>query len=225
VALGRALEKRGEAEQAAQAYTEAVRKDSGRADAWMRLAVLADRRGAFTESADYYRKALDLKPEDPDTHCNVGYSLYLQQRWGEAEQALRRAVALKPDHQRAHTNLGLVLARVGRETEAMEEFLRAGCSDADAQVNLAYVATLNGSWAVAREHYDLALRSQPAYGPARDGLSRLDVLAAKLGRDGGRAGADLPILRVSSSDGPRPSENPPPETPAPGRGDAESKRD
>ena len=180
VALARTVESRGEVRQAMGFYAEAVRKDPKRADAWARLAVLADREGMFTESDEYHRRALELQPNDPDLHCNRGYSLHLQGRWDEAEASLRCAVGLKPDHRRAHNNLGLVLARTGRGTEALVCFRNAGCSPTDAHTNLAYGLTLNGDWAGARKQYELALKLSPASDLARRRLEQLDTLAAEM---------------------------------------------
>src|SRR5207249_11041503 len=170
------LEKRGDVEGATAAYTEALKKDPGRVDALVRLAVLNDRQGKFRDSEAQYRKALAAQPDNADLHCNRGYSLYLQQRWAEAEQSLRQAIALRPDHLRAHNNLGAVLARSGHETEALEEFRRGGCSPADAHSNLAVAFMLGGNWAEARQHYGCALAANPSSESARKGLKDLTAL-------------------------------------------------
>lgn len=201
VALARSLEARGEAKQAAELYAEAIEKDPNRADACVRLAVLLDKEGRFEESIDWYRRAIQLQPDNASGLCNMGYSLYLQQRWAEAEQALRRAIALNPDHQRAHNNLGLVLARTGQAQEAMESFRRAGCTDADAHLNLAYELRLNGAWTEARREYERALALQPDSAPARKGLEGLEVLSAKVSQ---------------TSQAPRQAADPPPIVPASG---------
>jgi Tfp pilus assembly protein PilF len=83
------------------AYEEAVRLDPKRTDAMVRLALLHDEQGKFRESAEWYRKALQSWPGNADIFCNMGYSLYLQRRWTEAEMNLQQALALKPDHVRA----------------------------------------------------------------------------------------------------------------------------
>ena len=195
VALARTVEGRGEVQQAAGFYTEAVRKDPTRADAWARLAVLADKEGKFAESEEAHRRALDLQPNDADLHCNRGYSLYLQERWDEAEAALRRAVGLKPDHRRAHNNLGLVMARTGRAAEALVCFRNAGCSSTDAHTNLAYGLTLSGDLSGARAQYELALKQSPASDSIRKRMEQLDVLSAEL--DPTRRAAPVPPAGVS----------------------------
>jgi len=204
VGMGRSLEKRGEVGQAVTAYAQAYEKDPKRVDACIRLGVLADARGKFPDALKWYRKALDLQPENPDIYCDLGYSLYLQGQWAAAEANLRKALALAPDHQRAHNNLGLVLGRAGRCDDALAEFRRGGCSQAGAHSNLAFVLTLRGSWADAREHYLLALKEEPSLALARKGLHELDALIAKANAPGPQlaCGGDPVLLTPRFDDGP-----------------------
>jgi Flp pilus assembly protein TadD len=178
IGYARSLEKRGEEDQALARYTEAVKQDPDRADAWLRLAIIHDRQGKFTDSAEMYRKALAQRPGDPDIFCNVGYSFYLQQRWGEAEMNLRQAIVLRPNHAQAHNNLGLVLARTRRDEEALAEFRKGGCAPADAHVNLAFALTLERRWPEAREHYRQAMAADESCVAARQGLHRLEAVMA-----------------------------------------------
>jgi Tfp pilus assembly protein PilF len=179
VAYGQALEKRGEADQARARYFEAVKHDPDRADAWRRLAVLHDRQGKFSEAAEMYHRALALRPGDPDLFCDVGYSFYLQQRWAEAEMNLRQAIALRPEHARARNNLGLLLARTGQDDAALAEFRKAGCTEADARVNVAFGLTLESRWADARRHYREALAADGSCLAAKKGLENLEAVLAK----------------------------------------------
>src|SRR4051794_3337771 len=50
IAIGRAAEKRGDVDQAMTAYQEALKRDSRRADAHLRLAGLKVRQGKFPEA-------------------------------------------------------------------------------------------------------------------------------------------------------------------------------
>jgi Flp pilus assembly protein TadD len=179
VALGQTLEKRGQVAEAMAAYADAVKADPGRGDAWLRQAVVTDQQGQFAESAELYKKALALRPGDPDLYCDMGYSLYLQQRWAEAEMNLRQALALRHDHRRAHNNLGLVLGRTDRAEEAVAEFRKAGCSEADAHANLAFALALDGRWPEARAQYADALARDPSSAGLKKEVERLDALVAR----------------------------------------------
>jgi tetratricopeptide (TPR) repeat protein len=206
VALAQTLELQGEREQALALYEEAVKKDPGRGDAWLRLAILNDQQGRFTESASLYQKALKGQPGSAEIYCAMGYSLYLQQRWAEAEMNLRQALALCPDHARAHNNLGLVLARTGQTEEALNQFNLAGCSDADAQVNLAFALTLEHHWPEACQHYQQALEMEPSSVPAKKGLHELQRLIARMNAPVPPAGevASSPIAQAHATTSPTP---------------------
>ena len=180
LSLGRSLEQRGEFEPALNAYRQAIENDPRRVTGYWRSALLQDRRGNVEESEAMYRHALKLDPKNSDLLCDFGYSLYLRRRWAESEERLRQAITLKPKHARAHNNLGLVLAQVERADEALAEFHKAGCDDADAHTNLAFVMTLNQRWDQAREHYELALDANPGSATAASGLEQLNAVLAKL---------------------------------------------
>lgn len=179
-ALGRTLEQRGETDQAMQAYTEALKHDAKRIDAHIRKAIVLTQQGKFTEAIASYQCAYDMNPENPDLFCNLGYTLYLQERWQESEKALKRCLGMKPDHHRAHNNLGLVMARTGRADEAVAEFRQAGVSEADARINLAHAHTLNKDLPAAKRCYEEALALQPASEPAKSGLANVTAVAARM---------------------------------------------
>jgi Tfp pilus assembly protein PilF len=181
IGMGQSLEAQGDTNQAMTEYKEALAKDPKRADAYVRLAVLADGMAKFPEAMQWYQQALELQPDNPDILCDLGYSLYLQKDWKEAESNLRQAIALAPDHKRAHNNLGSILARMGLVDEALVEFRKGGCSPAGAHVNLAFVLTLEGRWPEARQQYEIALREEPSFVPAQKGLHELNVLIARAG--------------------------------------------
>jgi tetratricopeptide (TPR) repeat protein len=177
-ALGQSLEKSGALEQAEAAYRDALAKDPKHAAAVDRLAVLHARKGELEPALALHKKALRLQPANPDFHCNLGYCLYLQQRWPEAESHFRKALELAPEHHRAQNNLGLVLAHTNRAQEALLAFQRAGCSDADAHSNLAFVLTLDKSWKEAEQHYAYARTLDPSSSAAENGLRTVSHLTA-----------------------------------------------
>jgi Flp pilus assembly protein TadD len=179
IAYGRTLEKRGSSDQAQAVYLEALKNDPSRADACARLAVIHDQQGKFDEARLWHQKALAGQPNNPDFHCDHGYSLYLQGQFSQAEETLRQCLMLAPDHARAHNNLGLLLARTGRRDEALAEFRRAGCNEADALTNLAYALTLERQLPEARGCYERAAVIDPApSAPARKGVAEVDALMA-----------------------------------------------
>jgi Flp pilus assembly protein TadD len=183
IAYGRTLEKRGAPDQAQAKYLEALKLDPGRADACARLGVLCDQLCKFDEAQSWHRKAVAAQPKNPDFHCNMGYSLYLQGNLVEAEKNLHQCLALAPEHARGHNNLGMILARTNRGEEALAEFRRAGCNEADSQTNLAYALTLERRWVEARACYERVLTANPSSMASQNGLRELDSLMAKSDAD------------------------------------------
>jgi Tfp pilus assembly protein PilF len=161
------------------AYLDAAKQDPANVDALLGAARLLDGQGRFAESADYYHKAHDAQPKSAKVACNQGYSLYLQGHFADAEKSLRQALALEPDNGPAHTDLGLVLAHAGRSSEALAEFHKAGCDEADARVNLAFALTLKKAWPEARAEYQRALAADPSSAAAKKGLQDLEAVMAK----------------------------------------------
>ena len=179
IAYGRTLEKRGAPDEARATYLEALKLDSSRADACARLGVLCDQQCKFDEANSWHCKAVAGRPKNPDFHCNAGYSLYLQGNLIEAERNLRKCLELAPDHARGHNNLGMILARTDRCQEALAEFHRAGCNEADAQSNLAYALTLERRWTEAQACYERALAADPSSTGSQKGLQELHDLMAR----------------------------------------------
>jgi Tfp pilus assembly protein PilF len=98
----------------------------------------------------------------------------------DAEETFRQCLVLAPQHTRAHNNLGMVLARTDRCEQALAEFRRAGCTEADAQANLAYALTLERRWLEAQAAYEQALAADPGSTTSRSGLQELEKLMAKV---------------------------------------------
>jgi Tfp pilus assembly protein PilF len=180
IALGRSLEKSGDLDRAIACYTDAAEKDPTRFDACLRLALLHERQGRLADSREWYRKAMALQPNNADIYCNLGYSCYLHGEFMKAGQALGHAIELSPDHARAHNNLGLVLGRLGKTDDALAEFAKAGCSNADAHVNLGYCLMVEGDAVSARQQYEIALQLEPNSAAAKRALQNLNTMVAHL---------------------------------------------
>jgi Tfp pilus assembly protein PilF len=204
VSLGRVSEQQGDLEQAMAAYQAALRRDNRRADAYVRLAVLHDKQGKFRESAEFYRKALQLRPGDAEIFSDMGYSLYLQRRWAEAEMNLRQAIAVNPEFPRAHNNLALLLARDNRLDEALAEFRKAGNKLAEAHLNLAFALTMDQHWGPARAEYERALALDPASAKAKARVAELNALLAKLEDPSRKRGTQDKALMTTAATVPQP---------------------
>lgn len=78
--------------------------------------------GAYDLAIAELEKAVALAPEIASLHINLGGALYNKERVADAEREFRLALALDPGHVKARWFRGLCLEKMGRLTEALEEF-------------------------------------------------------------------------------------------------------
>lgn len=180
MAVAKSFESDGQTEEAIGIYQDVLKKDKGRVDACHRLALLYSKKGDWESAKKYFEIALKKAPKSADLLCDLGYNYYLQRKFKEAEPCWQQAIKFQPQHARAHNNLGLLLARTGREADAMKEFAKAGCSDAESRANLGLAYTIENRWQDARIQYRLALTANPDLATARNGLQTLQTLDPKL---------------------------------------------
>src|SRR5262249_48296932 len=76
------------------------------------------------------------------------------------------------------------LAHTGHDAESLAEFRNAGCTETEAQTNLAFALTLEERWADARKHYNYALAQDSSSPQAQKGLNELNSLMVKIGEPG-----------------------------------------
>lgn len=136
LAYARTIEAEGELDRAISIYLELLQQNESTADAHWRLGLIYSKQGSLVKASTHFRAVLAQRSNDPDILCDLGYVLYLQEFWGDAEAKLRKAIAVEPGHQRAHMNLGLLLARIGQPEKAEREFLAAGCTSEVARSNV-----------------------------------------------------------------------------------------
>ncbi len=84
-----------------------------------------------------YRRALELKPDDPTTLFNWIWLSSFARRHDDAIAAAERGVALYPTSANAHRDLGLAHAYAGEPEPAAAEL--AKCADLDARVTICHI--------------------------------------------------------------------------------------
>ncbi len=182
LALGRTAEQQQQWPAAMTIYRRMLDADPKHPEATHRMAVLYDRQGEFEQSSQWFQKTLKLKPGDPDVFCDLGFSLYSQCRYSEAETNFQQALALQPEHARSQNHLGLVLAQQGEREASLAAFRRANCSSAQAHTNLAVILALNNHVDDAKQHLQLArqeLAPDDSDGAIQEQLEGLEMLIAK----------------------------------------------
>lgn len=106
-----------------------------------------------------FRKALDLEPQNPDFHFELG-NLYIErENITGARMQLEQTVMISPDHQPAHYNLGLVYRELGLMGEARDEFekvLELDPAHIKAQLQIGYTYQEEGFFDDARSAFQRA---------------------------------------------------------------------
>jgi Flp pilus assembly protein TadD len=179
LAMGRSFEAEGDYDKAMAAYREAIRTAPERYEPQLRMAILLDRFGRFTEAVPHYDAALKASPGNAEIFADRGYSLCLQGQDAEGEVALRQAIAVEPRLARARNNLGALLARTGRTDDALAEFRKAGCRESDAQLNLAFALGQGRRWDEAKKHLELAKQAAPSAKEVGEDVAHLEALIAR----------------------------------------------
>lgn len=138
----------------------------------LRSSILVDlnRRAEALSAA---KEAVTLDPDDPMAHASEARAHMARERWKEAEMAARRALAIDGDHSYAQNILAAVLRLQGRLDEneiAVEKLLADDPEDEMAHVNAGYSALHRGDHKKAEVHFREALRIDPGFESAREGL-------------------------------------------------------
>jgi Flp pilus assembly protein TadD len=155
----------------------AVKATPGSAPAHAALGILYDVQ-LRPEAEVHHREAVRLEPNNPAYLNNLGFSLYLRQKFREAIAEYDQAARLAPLSRRVRTNLGFACAAMGDLRRAAREFQMGG-SESEAKNNLGFAYERRGDMNNAYQLYLEAVRLDPAADHARRNLVHA---AAMLGR-------------------------------------------
>lgn len=111
LALGKLREARGELEAAAEHCHNALQMNPEMVEAYHRLAIIEAKQELYEDSYTTFTKALRLSPNSPQLLSDLGYALYLGDRFEMSEKALRKAIDLNPELAVARSHLAMVLAQ------------------------------------------------------------------------------------------------------------------
>jgi tetratricopeptide (TPR) repeat protein len=116
----------GQHDQAIAVLTTAVASDPTSAPALNSLGYyLADRGERLSEALGYIERALKVEPDNPSYIDSLGWALFKQGRYEEAEPHLQKAAAALPEQSVIQDHYGDVLARRGKYPEAVAAWERA----------------------------------------------------------------------------------------------------
>jgi protein O-mannosyl-transferase len=104
-------------------WSDTLKKDPKSWMAHNNLGTLDLNRGLFHEARSHFVAALELYPDYPEAHYNMGVILEEQGDLAGAEDHLRKAIAVdSPVSWKTHYVLGLVFKKRGKDREAADQF-------------------------------------------------------------------------------------------------------
>ncbi len=121
------------------------------------------------QAVPFYRRALELRPDSPETLMNLGVALSDDGHFDEALDWFRASLRLQPDSHEAIDNVGMTLARQGKWDEAIrchDWALRLHPDFPEARRNLAYAWLAMGDYERGWSEYEWRQRCRNHHGPA-----------------------------------------------------------
>ncbi len=132
------------------------------------------RKNRFDEAIIQFNEALRINPNDYEAHNGMGKALLKQGKIEKAVAHLAEALRLKPDDPRTIHSWGLALMAQGNLDEAIVYFNKVLRTEnwPDVYCNLGLVYTQRRKYDLAIQNYNEALRIDPDFVPAHEGLER-----------------------------------------------------
>jgi tetratricopeptide (TPR) repeat protein len=171
--LGTALAEKGDMDEAAQEFREALRTYPDFKEAHINLGVALASKGFLDEAIKEYRLALCISPNDADAHKNLRQALASKGDVDAEIHEYQEEIRINPNDIDAHYNLGVTLASKGYQDAAVQEFqavLRINPNDAKAHVNLGIALANKGLLGPAIQEFQEALRISPNDTKAKSNL-------------------------------------------------------
>jgi predicted O-linked N-acetylglucosamine transferase (SPINDLY family) len=147
--LGLSLQERGQLDEAARCFAEAVERDPDLAQGYANLGEVLRRQHRFAAAIGAYARALALNPGDAKLWLNLGVCQHRAGAFSVARGSFERAHALEPDGPEILVNLAASLTAESRYAEALPLLRRAlelRPDDAQAQSTLLYVQQHTCDW-------------------------------------------------------------------------------
>jgi tetratricopeptide (TPR) repeat protein len=189
--LGKALEKKGEPQQAIAEFRTTLEIDPAHKQAKAALDRLATptvagddpqrikafedliRTGRFETAEGLLRAYVDERPRSSWAWYALAYSLYGQRKIGDSIKAASQSLQLNVKNAEAHKLLGRDLMIIGRFDAAKVEFEQGAIYDPkspEMPYNLGRLCSIQDNWPDAKRHFESAIRLDPGYMEAYDGL-------------------------------------------------------
>jgi len=108
VQLGLQAQQCGDLKRAEELYCEVLAVEPSHANAWHLWGAVAFQNRDIGAAIERMRRAVELRPDDPQFHSNLGFVLMASRHPLEAEESLRTALQLDPQNADTWFKLGNV---------------------------------------------------------------------------------------------------------------------
>ena len=183
--------------QAASQLEALLVKKADNPSALMALALIYDKMGEFSKSAETYEKLVAIKPDFAPAFNNLAY-LYAEKlnQLDKAAEASRRARALQPADASIADTLGWILYRQGDYQQALslleESAVKLG-DNPEVQFHLGSARSMMGQTALARTALQKAAEATTDFPGKEEARRRLELLG-----DGSRGSTEVSIADLES---------------------------
>ncbi|MGB8369077.1 MAG: tetratricopeptide repeat protein [Verrucomicrobiia bacterium] len=174
-ALGDALIKKGQIDEAISQYQEAIVLIPGYAEAHYNLGTALQKNGQIDEAISQFQEAIRLNTEYAEAFNNLGTALQKKGQIDEAINQFQEAIRLKPGYADAHYNLANALLKKDQTGQAIRQFqevIRLKPDDAEAHNNLGAALAMNGQIEEAISQFQEAIRLKPDDPEGHNNLGR-----------------------------------------------------
>jgi tetratricopeptide (TPR) repeat protein len=128
------------------------------------VAVMYTELGQLDKAARHLQTVVQLQPDSPTAHYNLGTTLSSMRNVASAVEEYREALRLRPDYALAHNNLGHALLSMARTDDADRHFHEAARLDprnASAHYNIGMIARARGDLSETIERFRAAVGLEP----------------------------------------------------------------
>ena len=171
-----ALQDAGRVDEAADAFSNALRLNPDSAKAHAGLATILIGRGNLDEAHTHYETALKIEPNNAEYHSGYAYLLEQSGHDDQAAAECEAAVRLAPKSAQAHHSYGAFLEKHGKLDEATAQYreaVRADSSYVDAQIDLGTALLEKGDLSEAKAHLQTATKLDPKLAQPHNYLGKI----------------------------------------------------
>ena len=169
LSAGFLLEKQGQPEQAEQEYKQALALDNKSADAITGLINLYMRGKRFPEAEELLRKLVDLRPDDPNVHLQLGRVLAAAGKRDDAIAELQAAAKATPGDMALRHDLGDLYLDAGKYDLAVAQYkplVEGTPNDYDLHMSYGRALLLLHDFPEAQRQFTAAVNLKPDSGDA-----------------------------------------------------------